>query len=224
MRDEGLEESVVSLIRLPEIQDSLADLSEAGLDQLLEAGFLRDVPVLGGILGAIRAAGSIRDLLLAKKLGRFMRALQDIPLAEREAFERSLRTPEKRQQIGESLLLLLDRLDDISKPELVARVFRAFIRGGLDFAAFQQMATAIDRLYIADIAVVTEFYASHTPPRTLTAHQRDALQRLSFAGLVRVSVQGDGGAILGPEFAGAEIKYERNDLGTKFAVIIGRDA
>lgn len=72
----GVEEGSVALIRSEDVQDAAAELAEAGIDQLLEDGFLRDVPVLGSVLGTIRAAGRVRDFLLAKKLGRFLLRLQ----------------------------------------------------------------------------------------------------------------------------------------------------
>ena len=49
----------------------------------------------------------------------------------------------ERRRVGEALLLLLDRLDDMGKPELVARVFRALIRGQVDRPTFQLMGSAI---------------------------------------------------------------------------------
>jgi hypothetical protein len=66
----GVEENVLALIRSGDLQDAVADLTEAGIDQLLKDGFLRDVPIFGSVMGVIRVAGSVRDLLLAKKLGR----------------------------------------------------------------------------------------------------------------------------------------------------------
>ena len=70
------------------------------------------------LIGVIRAAGSVRDPLLAKKLGRFLFALQSVPLDERQAFHDSLMDRADRRRVGEALLLLLDRLDDMDKPEL----------------------------------------------------------------------------------------------------------
>src|SRR3990167_6755027 len=172
MSDEGLEEDVLALIKSSDLQDSVADLSEAGLDQLLQAGFMRDVPVLGGIIGAIRTAGSIRDLLLAKKLARFIRGLQSVPIADRQAFDRSLAAPEERRRIGEALLLLLDRLDEMSTPELVARLFREYMRGEIGFVMFQRMATAVDRLNLGDFEVLIRFYSAESPNGAFEAMER----------------------------------------------------
>lgn len=98
----GVEEGVLALIESNDLQDAVGDLAEAGIDQLLKDGFLRDVPILGGVIGVIRAAGSVRDLLLAKKLGRFLLALQSVPLRERQRFHDSLGDGAERRRVGEA--------------------------------------------------------------------------------------------------------------------------
>ena len=220
----GVEEDVLALIRSGDVQDAVVDLAEAGIDQLLKDGFLRDVPILGSVMGVIRATGSVRDLLLAKKLGRFLLALQSVPLDERERFHDSLGSRAEARRVGEALLLLLDRLDDMQKPELVARLFRARIRGEIDGTTFQQMATAVDRLLIAHLPPLVSFYSGATEGPPGTPVDRDLFQALSFAGLVRVEARGDGGGMFSAEFAGAVIHYVRNELGEKFVKIITRDA
>jgi len=48
--------------------------------------------------------------------------------AVRDNFVRKLGSdPKQRKATGEHLLLLLDRLDDISKAELLARAFAAYV-------------------------------------------------------------------------------------------------
>ena len=56
-----LEESLVASIRRPDLRDVLADVAEIGLDQLLEEGPLRDIPVLGTLLRLRSAWGGVRD-------------------------------------------------------------------------------------------------------------------------------------------------------------------
>ena len=158
----AVEGQVVELIRSQDLQDGLASLAEAGIDQLLHDGFLRDVPILGSVVGVIRTAGTIRGLLLAKKLGRFLSALQSVPHAERQAFYDSLGDRAERNRVGEALLLLLDRLDDMEKPELIERLFRAVIRSEIDRKTFQLMATAVDRLFMPHLAELVSFYSSHS--------------------------------------------------------------
>jgi len=222
--DESIEETVVEIISSTDVQEGVADLAEAGLDQLLQDGFLSDVPVLGTLIRVIRTAGSVRDLLLAKKLGRFLVALQRVPLEERQAFLNSLVTRAERRRVGEALLLLLDRLDDMDKPELVARIFRAFMRGQLDRTTFQLMASAIDRLHLPNLAALIAFYSDQVSLPSGTPSDRDVYQALSFAGLVRVEARGNGGGMFHPSMAGATLSYGRNELGRRFVEIVTGDA
>ena len=222
--DDTVEGQVVELVRSENVQDGLANLAEAGIDQLLQEGFLRDVPILGSVVGVIRAAGAVRGLLLAKKLGRFLLSLQTVPQAERQAFHDSLNTREERRKVGEGLLLLLDRLDDMEKPELVARLFRALMRGTIDRKTFQLMASAVDRLFMPHLDTLVSFYSSDSVDSSDGPADRDVYQTLAFAGLVRVDARGDGGGLIGAEFAGATIHYEGNQLGERFVRIITSDA
>ena len=178
------------------------------------------MPLLRTLLRIIRTAGSVRDLLLAKKLGRFLFALQTIPPEERQAFHDSLVTRVERRRVGEALLLLLDRLDDMGKPELVARVFRALIRGQVDRPTFQLMGSAIDRLHIPHLTALIDFYSDQASRPSVTVADRDVYQALSFAGLVRVEARGDQGGLFDPSMAGATLSYERNELGKRFVEII----
>jgi len=172
----SVEQGIIDLIRTGEIQNDLVSLAEAGIDQLIETGFLRDVPVLGSVIGVIRAAGSVRDLLLAKKLGRFLLGLQTVPLKEREEFLGSLEDSNQRIEVGEALLLVLDRLDDIEKPELVARLFQAHIRGQISRQTFQQLATAVDRLALEHVTALKAFYSDGIGAHSRAPVDSDVLQ------------------------------------------------
>lgn len=216
----ALEQQIVELIQSNQLQDSVANLAEAGIDQLMQGGFLRDVPVLGTVLGTLRAAGAIRDLLLARKLGRFLVVLQEVPIDERSNFCSSLKDADERQRVGEALLLMLDRLDDMEKPDLLARCFGAFVQGFIDRTTFQQLSAAVDRLLMVHLQDLCRFYRSSKGDLQTSPLSLDVLQALSFTGLIRIEATGDGGGMVGPQFAGATIHYERNALGEKFVEII----
>jgi hypothetical protein len=66
--DQNLEESLVRSIAKPNLTELAADLAEVGLDQLLQEGVLRDIPVLGTLVGLYRTVGIVRDRLFATKV------------------------------------------------------------------------------------------------------------------------------------------------------------
>jgi len=222
--DPAIESAVVEAIGEPGIQDTLADLADAGIDQLLQEGFLRDVPAVGTVLGAVRATGSIRDLLLAKKLGRFLLELHRIPEKDRADFAQSHSSPKDKRRVGEALILLLDRLDDLEKPALVARVFGAYIRGRIDHSTFRLMASAIDRLHLPHLKALAELYLNGADEAAVSKLDRDVCQALAFAGLLRAEARGNGGAWFDPLMAGAVLVYTGNKLGETFVSIVADDA
>lgn len=112
----------------------------------------------------------------------------------------------------------------MKKPELVARLFTALMRGEIDRTTFQQMATAVDRLLIAHLSPLVAFYSASPEERSRIPVDLDLYQAFSFAGLVRVAARGNGGGMFSPEFAGAVVYYAPNELGDKFVKIITRDA
>src|SRR5450759_5011905 len=113
--EQTLEDAVVATIGSPDLQDGLAELGEVGLDHIMSDGVLRDVPILGILLNTVRAAGHVRDALFVRKLARFFQALDKVPFEQRQAFCASLGSTSERRRVGKALLLLLDRLDDMSK-------------------------------------------------------------------------------------------------------------
>jgi hypothetical protein len=219
MTDNSPDTGLIEVIRADGVADAAAELAEAGLDQLMQDGFLRDVPLLGTVLGTFRAFRSIRDLMLAKKLGRFIRGLQAVPQEQRESFCESLTSPEERRRVGETLILILDRLDDMAKPALTAKTFNAYMRGEIEWSKFRLLATAIDRLDMSDLEAVKAFY-SEDPTATKPSHED--CQAFALAGLATITAQGDGGGMFDPMMAGANIVYRPNELGTLFmAVVLG---
>ena len=131
-------------------------------------------------LAAYRAPGQVRDLLLAKKITKFLGSLNDVPEREREEFVKELdEKPGHHREVGEHLLLTIDRLDNMGKPELVAGVFRAHIAGKITWQQFQEVAVVIDRCVVSDLTHVRAATApTKFPPPVAT--------RLSGCGVIEI--------------------------------------
>lgn len=71
---------------------------------------------------------------------------------ERVAFSREFdRSPEQRDHLGASLLLILDRLEDLRKPTVLGKLFLAYLRGRLSLDDFLRLTAAVDRLFWGDL-------------------------------------------------------------------------
>ena len=167
----------------------------------LEEGSLKEIPVFRYFLAAWRVPAQVRDLPFVKKIAKFLKPLRDIPETERQEFvDRIEQEPKFQSQVGQHLLLVIDRLDNMAKPELLAGAFRAYVDGTIPWQEFQDLSVVIDRCVVRDLAHVK---ASARPARYPPA----VATRLSGCGVIEIFIIPN---IRGPE---ALNEYILTDLG-----------
>lgn len=112
----------------------------------------KDIPILGHAVKLWRGSIEIYSYLFARKLLRFLAPLNKIPQKDRKNFLSSLdNDPKQRRRVGEHLLLLLERMDDLEKPEILSRAFCAYVTGSMNYDAFRQVGFAIDHCSLSDL-------------------------------------------------------------------------
>ena len=67
---ENPEHALVRSIALPNLQEVIGDVGEAYLDQILDEGVLRDIPIIASILRLRATVGAVRDYVFTKKVAR----------------------------------------------------------------------------------------------------------------------------------------------------------
>ena len=128
------------------------DIAETLLDSTLQDGILKDVPILGSIIGVGKTAAKVKDVLFLKKVLSFINEVKDIPAKEREKIISEIDSSEKfRLKIGEKLLYILDKSDDHEKTQLVGKLFKAFLKQEIDYDAFLRGSAVIDKSIIEDL-------------------------------------------------------------------------
>ncbi len=203
MRDNELAKSLVESIGSSE----LSGIAAMGLDALVNSG----VSVFGNLRSLFSLSDNITNYLYARKLEEFFRGVSDIPKEERQKQCAKLLVSEKeRIRVGEFLLLLLDKLDDIAKAELVSKVFVAYLRERISQDEMRLMARAINLLDIKHLqgGLGKDF---------------DTMQALAMCGLARIEV-GDSPPKnppgMGLDGIEAIIVYKVNALGETLASIL----
>lgn len=194
-----------------ELVELAADLGDPILDQLLADGLIKDIPVLGWGVKLALTARTISNHMFLKKLKRFLFKLHETTQGERETFVSRLEADQQeRQRVGENLILLLDRLNDMRKPEMAAQVCAAYVKGRITVRDMQLLHHALDRLDLEYLPFVEEMYSG--PWQRIP--DPDALQHLGQCGLARAEWGGGGYGSIG---GGG---YTHNHLGRLFAEII----
>lgn len=128
------------------------DLLEVALDYVLDEDIIKDIPIVRTIAGLYKATVSIRDRALVKKLVNFLSSLSSVSQEVRQQFRARMNNDEKfKCKVGEKLLLIIERLDDMGKPALIALSFQAFMEEHINFEMFQRLACAIDKSFYTDL-------------------------------------------------------------------------
>lgn len=134
--------------------------TEVVVDTLIDSEILKSIPVVGTAVKLIKGAGQIRDRIFAAKIMRFLQTLDAVsPQLKDEIRKRVAQSPADGRRVGETVVLLLDRLSELSKAELLAILFVAYAYGHISSLDFQRLAHAVDSAFMDDLN--TFLAASH---------------------------------------------------------------
>lgn len=129
-----------------------AEILEFSIDQAIDEGLLKDIPVVGWIAKGASFGRSISDRIFFHKILRFLIALEKIDKNDREAFRTKVaEDSDFRRRVGEHLLILLDKMDTFEKSSLLAKCFDHFLTGDIDHGYFVDLSHVIERSPLADL-------------------------------------------------------------------------
>ena len=198
--------------------EALQDIAEVALDSGLMNGIAKDIPVIGTIVHLGKAAVTIRDYFLVKKVLIFLGSLGETTSEQRQAFAKKIEAdPKHRERVGEAIMLLLDRYDHLDKASLMAKVFCACIREEIDYNKFLRISTSIDRAFIEDLRELC-YFSSKEIDRELKKRRNRTTQNLYTSNFsdfyVLTKEEADRGGLEHPQI------YHFNQLAVEFAKII----
>ena len=206
-----LDESVVdSVQRTPQIRDLAVDLSELGVDELLERitenEALQAIPVVKSLLAMFRGALSVREAIFTKKLLKFVVGVGDVSEEDTQRWRR--RTNHDPRDMGERIIVLVDRLSALWKAELMGRVFRLYLDGKCERSSFLRAAEMIDVSLTDDLS-----YLLHSRDRSSSPAEHEDDEGSATANrLISVGLMTDRSVRLLAESAGPPVPSEEGEL------------
>ena len=128
------------------------------VDTVISSGTLDGIPVVGLLTKGLKSAKEIRDELYLRKIVKFLQELNAVTKAERDTFVRDLEKDGKTERFGETMLLILDRMGDSSKPAIAGRILAAHISGKISsYTQAMRLVAIVNRVYAEDIAYLSSF-------------------------------------------------------------------
>jgi len=175
-----------------EITESLADMAEASLDSSPIELIFDEIPVIKTITGLYKAGLSIREELFARKLQDFLKAASKSSGPTRQERGQAIMNfggEENRQRVGETMILLLERTEDMQKPKLLGYIMGWLMTGRLSYSDAMTLSAVVDRLIYEDIRLLVRA----CPSIDVTGGTDfSAVHRLQASGLMFQSVHNEG--------------------------------
>jgi len=163
-KEKDLGTSLIETLGKSELGKIVPDYLDIGLDSQLAEGIFRELPIVRSMLAIYKTSLNIRDLILLKKIILFIKEVNNINEKERQKFLNKMSENKNYQRrVGEQLLLYLDRLDEIEKAPLLAKIFGEYIEGTIDQQQMKRLASGLDRALLADIIALKKFMIDKQP-------------------------------------------------------------
>lgn len=151
-----LEESLVKTIVSEDLIENFGSISEALLDSEIADGVIQNIPFFDILYKTGKIALSVKDKIFEKKLLYFLLELKDIPTDKRNNFIKELEE-KSGQRAGETLLMLIERLDNVRKAKIIANLLKAKINNDINIEKFLRLSSIVDRGFLNDLEKLSLF-------------------------------------------------------------------
>lgn len=146
-----LSSSLEETLKDSDLQNVTADLAETFADSLLDEGLLKDIPIVGSIVGLAKTAVNLTDRLFLKKIIYFISEIKNIEPQKREKLISDIDRSDKfKIRVGEKILYILDKCEDHLSAVFIAKLFNSFLKEEISYADFLRASLIIQKIYIAD--------------------------------------------------------------------------
>lgn len=142
--------------------DLCSSLSESAIDSIMEEGILRDIPLLGSAVGVARASKAVRDALFIRKIQAFLESFDDVSNEDKERMRNRINEEEQRDRLGEKLVFVLERADELEKARLIAKCFILYCEQNLEVEELFRVWSALDKVLIDDLQYLLDFEREQT--------------------------------------------------------------
>ena len=158
--DLNLGRSLTESIVRDNVVSVASDFAELAMDASIDDGLIKDIPVFGWFVKAHDAVITVRERIFMKKIAEFLQGVRGITSnADVQSFRLKIQNDQKfSRDVGDKLILLLDRHEEYKKATMLGRVFGRYIMGELSQDEFNRIARAIDLCAAHELENIREHY------------------------------------------------------------------
>ena len=208
----------------------IGEYAEIGLDAVMEDGILKDIPIVSTAIALYKIGNSIKERHNLKKLLIFINEINNgiDDEEKRTEYQQKFQSNEKfRNREIEYLLVLIDRYISYDKPQMLAKLYLAYLEGVIIWEELTMYAEVVDRFLLLDCSTLISCEDKTTVHRNIGG---ESVLRLEALGLMtetnensifEQTANGFGISTASMErFASNDKTYKRTEFGDKLAKIL----
>lgn len=170
--------------------DMITDMVEVGIDSLLNEGVLKDIPIVGLLLGVKNIAQNLHDRNLLRQTLQFIKEFNSGTIDEEKLkeYRESIDSDSKKaeEELGRVLIILNNNIE-LEKSKMLANLFRNYINGNIDWNQFCEFSEIVKMLFINDVQYLKEMYTGRMKDTVGIPLYR--IERLNSLGLVNTAMK-----------------------------------
>ena len=169
--------------------DFLEDILEFGIDSVLEEGLLKDIPIVGFLVGTKNVVQNLQDRNLLNQTLQFIKEFNSGNIDEEKLSKYKVTISNDSNKAEKELgrvLLILNRIFDSKKSKILANFYRNYINGKISWKDFCELSSVLEMLFISDIEILEDIADNKlTDNEDIELYPID---RLNALGLIRKNI------------------------------------
>lgn len=149
--NKNLSESFKNTVSLSNLEEIAKEITEVTIDSFLKEGILKELPIMGSLIGVWKTGVAIRDYRFLNKILLFLDESSKLTPKKREKIIERLEDIEYQTEAGEKLLAIIDQLETGSKAKILGKTMVLFGNNEITKEEFWRIAYIIEKLPMSDI-------------------------------------------------------------------------
>ena len=169
----------------------IGEYLEVGIDNFIEDGILKDIPIVSTIVSVLKVGKNIYDRNLLKQTLYFLNEFNNKTIDNKKLDkyrEKIEKNPKKCQEELQRVIFILNNNIDKEKSIFLAKLFRSYINEEIKWNEFCEYTEILNRLFIQDIEILKLIY-NGTIDDTTNIEDLYRVERLNSLGIIGISLK-----------------------------------
>ncbi len=160
------------------------DLTELGIDSIMEEGILSELPIAKTVLAFCKTGLAIKERNLMKQTIAFISGFNSNSISEekKEKYRQKLCLDSQyaEEELGRVLILLDANVDSI-KSVMLGRVYSSYVNGDMEWDRFCEYSEVVRRMFVSDFKLLENSFRNNA---NISNADKYKIGRLIALGLV----------------------------------------